>query len=111
MTTQLSPCLYCSRVPDPGMCDNKKCRPWQRWFSRRWDDTRQTFCRSMSTATVEPDGVPIGGKLYNPPDRLREYLGKPPCMRCPLPTDLCEAACPVLHAWMRRKEEFYELES
>ena len=104
--TQLSPCLYCSRVPEPSLC-----RPWQQWFSRQWEDTRQQFCRSMVSASVEPVGIPIGGKLYNPPDRLREYLSAPPCTRCRLPGELCEAACPVLRAWICRKEEAYELES
>lgn len=111
MMTQLSPCLYCSRVPNPGLCDNKKCRPWQQWFSQRWESTRKQFCASMACAQVEPAGVELGGNYYVQPERLREYLGTPPCTRCRLPGELCEAACPVLHAWMERKEQFYELES
>ena len=43
MNGELSPCTYCCRVADPKNCDNKKCVPWQKWFMKRWEQTRQMF--------------------------------------------------------------------
>ena len=31
-----SPCLTCTRVKNPGDCENKCCRVWGNWFLRRW---------------------------------------------------------------------------
>ena len=32
----VSPCLGCTRVSDPGDCENKTCKAWKAWFLRRW---------------------------------------------------------------------------
>ena len=32
----ISPCEGCTRVSDPGMCENKHCKLWKAWFRRRW---------------------------------------------------------------------------
>lgn len=32
----VSPCLTCTRVPNPADCENKQCRLWGRWFLGRW---------------------------------------------------------------------------
>ncbi len=31
-----SPCLTCTRVKNPGDCENKNCRVWSDWFLSRW---------------------------------------------------------------------------
>ncbi len=33
---EVSPCMNCSRVKDPGNCENKCCRQWSAWFMQRW---------------------------------------------------------------------------
>lgn len=37
MKKEASPCLTCSRVKDPGNCENKCCRVWGEWFLRQWE--------------------------------------------------------------------------
>ena len=32
----VSPCEHCTRVRDPGACENKSCKVWKAWFLRRW---------------------------------------------------------------------------
>ena len=32
----VSPCVGCTRVIDPGACENKNCKVWKAWFLRRW---------------------------------------------------------------------------
>ena len=32
----VSPCEGCTRVADPGACENKNCKVWKVWFLRRW---------------------------------------------------------------------------
>lgn len=32
----VSPCEGCTRVPNPGACENKNCKVWKAWFLRRW---------------------------------------------------------------------------
>jgi len=36
MMKKTSPCRRCTRVSDPGSCENKRCGIWQRWFLSRW---------------------------------------------------------------------------
>ena len=31
-----SPCVNCTRVANPGDCENKNCKLWKTWFLRRW---------------------------------------------------------------------------
>lgn len=30
------PCLKCTRIKDPGNCENKECQVWRRWFLFEW---------------------------------------------------------------------------
>ena len=30
------PCTGCTRVADPELCENKRCKVWQTWFMRSW---------------------------------------------------------------------------
>ena len=32
-----SPCRSCTRVKDPGDCENKCCRAWNTWFMKSWN--------------------------------------------------------------------------
>lgn len=34
---QASPCVGCTRVDKPEICDNKMCSDWRRWYEKRWD--------------------------------------------------------------------------
>lgn len=36
MNKTQSPCLTCTRVKNPGSCENKTCRVWSEWFLTRW---------------------------------------------------------------------------
>ena len=31
-----NPCVGCTRVVDPSLCENKRCKPWQNWFLSGW---------------------------------------------------------------------------
>lgn len=105
MTNELSPCLYCSRVADTKTCDNKKCRPWQKWFVKRWEQTRRQFRAPMEQAAVRQAGVPLGGNRYVSPHRIREYLEEGPCPHCKLPKELCDSPCPPYRQWEKTKGE------
>ena len=74
MSEMLCPCTYCSRVPNPNNCDNKKCVPWQRWFLRKWEHTRNLFRVPYDHSPLQEAGVPLGGHRYSHPHRVREYL-------------------------------------
>lgn len=36
MRTKVSPCKGCTRVKNPGDCENKCCSVWRNWFLRQW---------------------------------------------------------------------------
>ena len=36
MMNQNSPCKTCTRVKNPGDCENKCCGVWRNWYLRRW---------------------------------------------------------------------------
>lgn len=109
--TQISPCTYCSRVPDPRQCDNKKCVPWQKWFLAKWEETRKQFSVPYRKAVPAEGGIPLGGHRYPHPHRVREYRENGPCPACKLPKELCTAPCPAQEAWLKGKEKVDELES
>lgn len=33
-----NPCETCTRVKDPGNCENKNCRTWREWFVQKWNE-------------------------------------------------------------------------
>jgi len=33
---RVSPCVGCTRVLNPGDCENKTCKAWKAWFLHRW---------------------------------------------------------------------------
>ena len=43
---KISPCVGCNRIPDPELCDNKKCGVWQCWFVASWDRLRLQLAQS-----------------------------------------------------------------
>ena len=110
MNRELSPCTYCCRVADPKNCDNKKCVPWQKWFVKRWEQTRQMFRTPLEKATTRPAGIPLGGHRYVHPHRVRAYQQNGPCGQCKLPADLCHTPCPAKRHWEAEKEVSHELE-
>ena len=102
---QLSPCLCCTRVPDPRACDNKNCRQWRQWFLGRWELIRRYPRQQMDTAVLKPVGVSVGGRRYAPPHQVKAYLQKDPCKECICPKELCNAPCRVRRVWEEAKGE------
>lgn len=100
-----SPCLTCTRVPNPRDCENKQCRLWQRWFLARWALIHAWPRAVMEQENLGPTGVVIGGKTYSHPGEVRRYLAADPCNKCLCPRDLCAAPCRVKVTWERAKEE------
>ncbi len=102
-----SPCLSCSRVQDPRMCDNKNCKPWRQWFLDRWALIHSYPRRQMEQAELKPVGVNVGGKHYAAPHQVRAYLKKDPCQDCVCPKELCSSPCRVRRAWEETKKEVF----
>ena len=108
---ELSPCLHCTRVKNHRNCENKNCKPWQKWFAGSWENTRRLFRRGMDVAPALPAGVPLGGRRYDSPHRTTEYLETDPCDRCKLSSDLCHTPCRARLNWCEtRKKVRDELE-
>ncbi len=104
------PCRGCTRVPAPGICENKACPQWQRWFAKSWENLRKYPRRQMEK--TEPVGLIIGGRRYLHPEQLRAYLKKDPCGDCGCPRALCQSPCRAKRIWEEAsKEGKYELEN
>ena len=93
-----APCRGCTRVKIPSACDNKDCKLWQMWFTRRWEKVR-AYPRQQMDKTV-PMGVLIGGRWYLPPDQMRQYIKNDPCESCKCPKELCQSPCRVKQVWL-----------
>ena len=102
-----SPCLTCSRVPDPRECDHKACRPWQQWFLARWELIHNYPRAKMEAAELKPVGVKIGGRPYAAPHQVRRYVQNDPCQSCLCPKDLCLTPCPVKKAWEQTRKDVF----
>ena len=100
-----SPCLTCTRVPNPRNCENKQCRLWQRWFLARWNLIHTWPRAVMDREDFRPGGVAVGGSLYAHPDEVRRYLATDPCKGCLCPRDLCATPCRRKVTWLEAKEE------
>ncbi len=98
-----SPCITCTRVPDPRNCENKQCKRWQKWFLDRWALIHAYPRAAMDKEDLRAAGVSVGGKTYSHPDEVREYLAADPCTGCLCPRDLCGTPCRVKRAWEERK--------
>lgn len=104
MKKKRSPCLGCTRVPDPENCTDKKCGIWRAWFVEQWDQLRQ-FPRQKMDAPAQPLGVELGGRHYAAPHQVQAYLQKDPCDGCHCPRDLCAVPCRAKEAWDTASEE------
>ena len=100
-----SPCLTCTRVPNPRNCENKQCKLWQRWFLARWNLIHTWPRAVMDREDFRPGGVAVGGSLYAHPDAVRRYLATDPCKGCLCPRDLCATPCRRKVTWLEAKEE------
>lgn len=105
MNVNISPCMRCTRVPDPRQCDNKDCGPWRQWFKAKWEDMRFSVRAQMEKVEQKPIGLPIGGVYYPQPHRLRGYLRKDPCDGCLCPKDLCVLPCAVKRSWLQARQD------
>ena len=102
-----SPCLRCTRVPDPRECDNKRCAPWREWFLARWELLRSVPRQQMEQAVLTDSGTRLGGNRYTSPDRLQTYLRTDPCETCLCPKDLCATPCRIRRAWNEAKGDTF----
>ena len=100
-----SPCLTCTRVPFPEDCENKRCRPWQQWFTARWEMIRAYPHHQKENGTAEPVGVSVGGIRYAHPLQVRAYLAADPCGECSCPRNLCTEPCRIRRAWEKANKE------
>lgn len=100
---RISPCITCTRVKDPGNCENKDCRVWRQWYIERWEQLRQSFGAAMQPP-AEPVGVVIGGRHYAAPHQARAYLQVDPCQQCACPKALCSTPCSLKQGWERARE-------
>ena len=100
-----SPCLQCTRVRDPKNCENKLCKDWQAWFIDRWESMRDFVRSEMEQAPTQEVGIPLGGRIYAHPHRVREYMQQDPCQRCLCPKDRCEVPCPSKEAWLKMQRK------
>lgn len=105
MKMKLSPCMYCTQVPDPRACEDKGCPRWQAWFVEKWEDLRLQARLDREKAQLSPGGVCIGGNYYSQPHRVREYLAADPCEKCLCPKDVCLLPCKEKRAWLGHREE------
>lgn len=96
-----SPCFTCTRVRDPKNCENKACRVWQAWFIDRWESIRDAVRKDMCQAVLREEGVPLGGRQYASPHRVKAYLETDPCTTCPCGP--CRVPCTVRQVWNEKK--------
>ena len=104
----VKPCLRCTRVKDPGNCENKNCKQWRGWFIDAWERARNNPALQRELKCLNLETVSIGGTHYAHPDRVREYLQEDPCKSCPLPPELCTSPCPVRRSWEEARKELRE---
>lgn len=102
-STHLSPCMRCTRVSDPGACDDKSCVKWRRWFVERWDSMRRQP-RLEKELPAGREGICIGGVVYAQPHRVRSYLHTDPCEKCLCPRDLCALPCREKRNWLSARQ-------
>jgi len=91
---RISPCVHCTRVQNPGECENKSCSDWRQWFICRWDAMRREP-RQIRDQDGEILGVAVGGNRYAAPHQVRKYLRQDPCEGCLIPRDLCAIPCRI----------------
>ena len=89
------PCRGCYLVPNPVACENKDCRPWRQWFIAQWDQRRRQVRQRLEKESCVQQGVPLGGRQYYHPEKLRRYMDNDPCKACWLAKCECQVACRV----------------
>ena len=104
MINKVSPCGYCTRVPDSRECDNKNCMLWRQWYIDRWDAMRAAVRGRMDTPGA-PVGVRVSGTHYAAPHQVTAYLEADPCDSCLCPRDLCTTPCRIRAGWDRARGE------
>ncbi len=46
----VNPCENCSRVREPGLCEDKTCMRWRRWYLARWEQIHGFYLRHRKEA-------------------------------------------------------------
>lgn len=100
-----SPCLSCTRVKDPRLCENKECRVWRKWFVEKWNAMRAVPRLQIEQLPKVMEGEVIGGQQYALPHRVRSYLDTDPCEKCVCPKDLCKPQCRIKRDWLKARED------
>lgn len=100
----LSPCMKCVKVANPGLCEDKTCDAWRKWYIEKWNAMRVRQRLSMEHLAMEREGVNIGGEIYALPHRVKGYLETDPCEKCLCPKDLCRVPCKVKRNWNGARE-------
>lgn len=72
-----SPCLSCTRVPNPNDCENKLCKPWRQWFMARWAEIH----------------------AYAQHETVAKNLSEDPCTGCVCLGEVCTAPCRTKQIW------------
>lgn len=72
-----SPCVTCTRVPNPNNCENKLCQPWKQWFLARWAEIH-----ALANHEV-----------------VSKNLSKDPCESCVCPVEVCAVPCDKKRIW------------
>lgn len=98
-----SPCFTCTRVRDPQNCESKVCKEWREWYIARWEAMRRRIHQQIAGAPTQERGVPLGGRHYEAPHKVRQFLQNDPCNSCYCPKDLCTTPCQLRLAWEKRK--------
>lgn len=91
-----SPCLTCARVPDPGACENKRCRVWRQWWIDRWALIQAYGQKRLGQE--EPRSVEGNAEETDP------------CAGCICAEDLCATPCRKKRTWLQEKGDTHELE-
>ncbi len=99
------PCRSCYQVADPTACENKNCKRWQEWFVAQWDSNRKRILQAATPQVQTIPGIPLGGRYYYHPDRLKRYFEKDPCKVCYLAQCVCQEPCQLRRDWENAKED------
>lgn len=80
-TKKQSPCVTCTRVPNPNDCENKLCQPWKRWFLARWAEIH----------------------AYAQHNAVIKNLSNDPCDKCVCFGKACTGPCRIKQIWQEEQ--------
>lgn len=99
-----SPCLTCTRVLDPQVCENKECRPWRQWFIGRW--ALIYAYGQLNLMLSDPCAEHNVEDKRNLNSTIRQS-SEDPCDGCVCPKDMCTVPCRAKRIWQEQKEDVF----